>query len=116
VHRHPLGYPPIRDDQLESGVARLPDLLLRRWAEDEDPRLRQLGAQRESLGNRCDAQRRGPRTERSAGTVDGAVPVSVRLDDGPQLGAVERAEQGLGVAAQRAQVDRDLAPHASGAR
>ena len=34
------------------------------------------------------------RAERRARDVDGAVPVPVRLDDRPQLGALERVEQG----------------------
>ena len=47
--------------------------------------------------------------ERRAPDIDRAVPVAIRLDHGPELGAVERFEQALGVVPDRAKVDRDLA-------
>jgi hypothetical protein len=37
------------------------------------------------------------------------VTVCVGLDHRPQLGAVQSAQQGLGVAAQRAQIDGEFA-------
>ena len=49
--------------------------------------------QRERFGDRRDAERRRARAERGLRAVERAVPVPVRLDDRPQLGAVERREQ-----------------------
>ena len=45
--------------------------------------------QLERLGHRRDTERRRATLERSPRDVLGAVPVAVRLDDGPELGPVQ---------------------------
>ena len=100
------------DDELEPRLARLGELVGR--AHDDDPRLRKLAPQLEGFGDGDDAERRGPGLERRPSDVARAVAVAVRLHDGPELGPVERLEQPPRVVANRAEVDRDLAPvHAS---
>ena len=76
---------------------------------DEDPRLGQRAPQLEPLVDRGDAEHGRAGLERRAPDIDRAVPVAVRLDDGPELRAVERLEQPASVVPDRAEVDRDLA-------
>src|SRR5581483_11609246 len=97
-----------RDRELEPRLARLGSLLRR--PHDEYPRLGQHTADLEPLVDSRDAEGGRARLERGAPDVDGAVPVAVRLDDRPELRAVERVEEAPDVVANRAEVDRDLAP------
>ena len=98
----------VEDGQVEVGLARLRDVAARARPHDEDPHARELAAERKRLGDRGDAERQRAFAERRAGDVDGAVPVAVGLDDGPELGAPERAPQPADVPPDRAEVDRDL--------
>ena len=97
-----------RDHELDPRLARLRDRVGR--AHDDDPRLRELTAQLEGLGDRDDAERGGSRVERRPSDVTRAVAVAVRLDDGPELGPAEHLEQPPRVVADHPEVDRDLAP------
>ena len=110
MHGNTFGDVVGRDDERQPGIARQRNLTARGRPDDEDACGRELGTQRERLAE--PSRRTGvvaPARERGIRAVDGAVTVAVRLHDGPQLGAVERAQQRGDVAAQRAQVDRDLA-------
>ena len=99
----------VRDDELEPGLARLGDLPVRGRPHDDDPRGRELAAAGRAPPPTVATQSAGrARAERAVGDVDRAVPVAVRLDDGPELGARELLEQQLGVPPHRAEVDRDL--------
>ena len=111
--RTPGGISSVATHELEVRVARLPDLAVAGGPHDDDARRRELAPELEALGHRRDAERRRARAERRAGDVGGAVPVAVRLDDRPELGAVERAQQRARVAAQRGEIDRELASGAS---
>ena len=95
------------DGQLEPRLARRGDLVGR--PHDEDPRLGQRAPQLEPLVDRGDTEHGRAGLERRAPDVDRAVPVAVRLDDGPELRTVERLEQPASVVPDRAEVDRDLA-------
>ena len=70
----------------------------------------QLPSQLDGLGDGDDAERRRAGLERRPPDVGRAVAVAVRLHDGPELGSVQRLEQPPCVVADRAEVDRDLAP------
>src|SRR6476661_3325752 len=99
----------VGDHELEPGVASESDLTVRAGGAHHDDALRAvLVAQRETFGNGRDAERRRARTERGAGDVDRTVPVTVGLDDRPEPGAAECAQQSAHVAPQRTEVDRDL--------
>ncbi len=103
-----------RDDELEARISRLSDLAVAAGgSHDDDPRLRELPAELEGLGHGRDAECGSAGAERGAGNVDGAVAVAVRLHDGPELGAGERAQERVRVAAKRSR-DRSSAPTASG--
>ena len=69
---------------------------------------RAAAPERQPLGHGRHAEGGRARFERRPGDVRRAVPVAVRLHDGPQLGSVERAEQGARVAPHRAEVERHL--------
>src|SRR4051794_2015635 len=99
----------VRDRELEACLARVCNLAARaRRAEHDDPLDAELVPQRETFGDRRDADRRRTGTERRAGGVDHPVPVAVRLHDGPELGTAGRTQESAHVAAQRAEVDREL--------
>ncbi len=74
----------------------------------EDARGRELEPELERFRQRRDAERLRTRSERGAGRIDGTVAVGVRLDDGPQLRAAERANERAHVATQGTEVDRQL--------
>ena len=97
-----------RDDELEMRVARLPHLAVQRRPHDDDARRGELAPQRKRFGDGGDAERRGARAERRARDVGRAVCVRVRLDDGPELRALQRVEQPAHVVPDGSQVDRDL--------
>ena len=103
-----LGNLAVADRELEAGVARLGDLAARGRPHDEDPHRPERLAQRERLRHGCHAERRRARPERGGADVGRAVAVAVGLDDGPQLRPVEGAEEPARVAADRAEVDRDV--------
>ena len=65
-------------------------------------------AQREPLRHGRDAEHGRARPERGAADVRGAVAVAVGLDDRPELGALERAQERARVAPDRAEIDREL--------
>jgi len=94
--------------EVEVCLARLGDVPVGARPEDEDAHARELAPERQRLGHGRDAERERAFTERRACDVDGAVPVAVGLDHGPQLRASEDAPQPTDVAPHRAEVDRDL--------
>ena len=109
VHANAVGNLLVRDGKLERSVARMRDLAARaRRPEHEDALDAELVAQREPLRDRRDAQPARTGSERRAGRVHHPVSVAVRLDDGPQLRAVGRAQERADVAPQCAEVDGDL--------
>ena len=85
VQRQALGQRPLDDRQLERAGARRPQLRFGGRAEDDDPRLGLGRPQLEPLGDRRDAERGRALGERDLGDGRGAVPVGIRLDDGPEL-------------------------------
>jgi hypothetical protein len=91
MHANALGDLVGREAQLEPGLARERDVSSLGWAEHDDLLRRELVAQLEPLRDRDDADRARAGAERRRGDVDRAVPVAVRLDDGPEIGAVELA-------------------------
>ena len=97
------------DDELEMRVARVSHLAVAGGTHDDDARDGEVTAKREAFGDGGDAQRRRARAERRPGDVGRAVPVGVRLDDRPQLCAVQGGEQRARVVAHGAEVDRQLA-------
>ena len=101
----------VRDGELEVRVTCMRDLATRRErAHDEDADAGVFRAQGEPFlhGRHAKGARSGP--QRRARDVDGSVAVAVRLDDGPELRAVELAQERAHVAPQRAEVDGDLRP------
>ena len=96
------------DDELEPRLARLGHLLRR--AHHDDSRLRELATQLAGFGEGHDAEGRRAGFERRPRDVACAVAVAVRLDDGPELAPVEPFQQPSRVMADRAEVNRDLAP------
>ena len=113
VHRHVVrDLTADGDDEFKPRLVRLGELVGR--AHDDDPRIGKLAAQLHGFGDSDDAEGRSPGLERRPSDVTRAVAVAVCLHDGPELGTVERLEQPPRVVANRAEVDRDLAPvHAS---
>ena len=108
VAPHALGDLAVADDELEPCVTGLGDLAAPGRAHDEDPRGRELPAERERLRDGREAESGRPGSERRARDVRCTVAVPVRLDDRPELGAAERAAERGGVPTQRRQVDRQL--------
>ena len=109
VDTYPFGNLRVGHRQLETGLARVRDLTVRRgWAHHEDAHAGKLARQRKPLGNSGNAQRSRARAQRRARDVGRPVAVAVRLDDRPELGAVEGADEVADVATQRAEVDREL--------
>jgi hypothetical protein len=110
VHRHALGDDLVVDDELEARLACIRHLTPLGRAEHDEAGLGKLAAEHQRLVDGRRADRRRARAERGGGDIDRAVPVAVRLHDGPELRAVERAQQRRGVPPQRAEVDRELRP------
>ena len=107
----------VGDHELEAGVAGICDLPAGGRAHHEDPRWTERLPQRQPFRHRRDAERGRSGPERGAADVDRAVPVAVRLDDRPELGALESAEQRPDVPPDRTQVDDQIgARHAPDAR
>src|SRR5205085_1085186 len=101
VHAYSVGDLLVRDRELELGVARLRDLAARRRrAHHEDADARVFAPQRQSLAHGRDAERARTGSERGTSDVDRAVPVRVRLDDSPELRALEDAHERAHVAPQ----------------
>src|SRR4051794_29863996 len=106
-----LGNLTVRADELEPGLAYRSDLPADRCRpHDEDSGGGELLAQLEAFGDRRDAEHARPCPKCRAGDVEGAMSVAVRLDDCPELGAVEHVEQPPDIAADRAEIDRQLRP------
>ena len=98
-----------RDDELEPRLARLGDrAALQCRAQDENPCGRELGPKLEPFLERRDAERARTAADSGGRDVDRAVAVAVRLDDGPERRAVERAQQRPRVPPHGAEVDGDL--------
>ena len=114
MHGHAFGDRTVADHQLEAGRSRVLDLRASGRAEHEDAGRPERHPERERLRHRGDAEGRRAGSERGAPNIDGAVPVAVRLDDCPELGAGEGARQPGRVAPDRAEVDRHDRPHQTG--
>ena len=97
-------------DQLEPRDVRLTDLPLRHGAEHDDARVPKGGAKVERFRQCRDAEGGGTRLEGRPRHVDRAVPVALRLHDGPQLCPLGRSEQGLGVSPYRSEVEGEARP------
>ena len=110
VQRDALGDRPTGDDELEPRLTSRTQLGGPRRAEDEQTPVGHLRSQRERLGDGRDAQGVRAGRERGLGAVRRAVAVPVRLHYGPQLGAVEDAQERGDVPPQGSEVDRDLTP------
>ena len=105
VDRNAFGHAAVRGDELEPGSARLPPLRFVRRAHHDDARVGEGGAKRERLRRRRHRERRRASPQRRPRDVHRAVPVAVRLDDGPQLRRPGRAPERLRVPADRSQVE-----------
>ena len=106
MNRHSLGDAAVGRHELEPRRDRLGHLAVGRRAEDDDPRLGQCSPDLERLAHVRDAQRGRASVERRTRDVHRPVPVAVGLDDGPQLGTLERAQQCPGVRAHRRGIQR----------
>ena len=108
VQRNALRKRRLGHGELESRVTRPPDVVLAGRAHDEDARVREGGAERDTLADRRDAEGASALRERDAGHLDRAVAVRVGLDDGPELRAFQQLEQTPHVVPHGGEVDRDL--------
>ena len=108
MHGHARGHGTLGDRELETGRARARRLLLVGRPENEEAHRPERLPEPERLRDGCDAERARARIERGAADIRRPVPVAVRLDDGPQLGAVEHAQERPRVAADRTEVERQL--------
>ena len=97
-------------DELEPGDARLADLALGHRPHHDDARIPQRGAQVERLGQRRDAESGRTAVERGFRDVDRAMPVPLRLHDGPQLRALRGTQQRGGVPPNRPEVEGEARP------
>src|SRR4249919_3860571 len=95
----------VRDHELEAGVAGICDLPAGGRAHHEDSRWTERLPKRQPFRHRRHAERGRTGPERRGPDVDRAVPVTVRLDDRPELGALESAEERPDVPPDRTQVD-----------
>ena len=95
----------VRDHELEAGVAGICDLPAGGRAHHEDSRSTERLPKRQPFRHRRHAERGRTGPERRGPDVDRAVPVTVRLDDRPELGALESAEERPDVPPDRTQVD-----------
>src|SRR5512146_2358884 len=99
------------DDELEPRISCRGDLArLARGAHDENAGVRLALSQLESFVDRGHAESSRAGAECGVRGVRGAVAVAVRLDDRPELGPRKYVEEPPRVVADRAEVDRDLAP------
>ena len=121
VHLDVIRNAAVGNRQRKSGLPRARHLRRRSRAEHEDARPGEDGPELDALCDRRNAQRGRSGGESRAAAVDRSVPVTVVLDDDPQVSAVEHAQKPTHVLLQRGQIDRHLAAHsayraASGAR